>query len=208
MNMRRKKLPLLLRWLILILVASISVVMAVDKDKAKFAPGPASSFASKQTNEGVTIAAEAYETEDMAKAPFGKLNPYAHGVLPVLVVIQNDSKETVSLEKMKVEYETTDRERIGATAARDVQYLNPVKRPNLNGTPLPGLGGRHKNPLASPEIEARAFAARMLPPGESAYGFLYFQTGHRSGAKLYLTGLKQAGSGKDLFYFEIPLGVH
>ncbi len=208
MNLLRKSLPLLLRRSVVILVASISVMMAVDKDKAKFAPGPASSFVSKQTNDGVTVAAETYETEELAKSAFGKTNPYVHGVLPVLVVIQNDSKETVSLEKMKLEYETADRERIGSTAARDVRFLQPPKRPNLNSSPLPRMGGKHKNPLGGPEIEARAFAARMLPAGESAYGFFYFESGHRMGAKLYVTGLKQAGSGKDLFYFEMPLGVH
>jgi hypothetical protein len=62
-----------------------------------------------------------------------------------------------------------------------------------------------KNPLAKEEIEMRAWAAKMLPPGESAHGFLYFRTGHRSGAKLYVTGLEEAGSGKELFYFEVPL---
>ena len=29
--------------------------------------------------------------------------------------------------------------------------------------------------------------------------------GHRSAARAYVNGIRQAGSGKDLFYFEIPL---
>ena len=45
----------------------------------------------------------------------------------------------------------------------------------------------------------------MLPPGEQANGFFYFQTSHRRGAKIYLTGIREANSGKELFYFEIPL---
>ena len=45
----------------------------------------------------------------------------------------------------------------------------------------------------------------MLPPGESAHGFFYFRTAHRSGASLYVTGMREASSGKDLFYFDIPL---
>ena len=51
----------------------------------------------------------------------------------------------------------------------------------------------------------RAWAAKMLPPGESGHGFFYFRTGHRPGAKLYVTGLMDAATGKDLFYFETPL---
>jgi hypothetical protein len=45
----------------------------------------------------------------------------------------------------------------------------------------------------------------MLPPGETASGFFYFQATHRPGATLYLTGIKEAGTQRDLFYFEIPL---
>jgi hypothetical protein len=62
-----------------------------------------------------------------------------------------------------------------------------------------------KNPLAATEIDERGFAARMLPPGESAYGFLYFQTSHRSGAKLFIDGLTDAATGQEFFYFELPL---
>src|SRR4051794_23314900 len=203
MRLRRNRLPLLLA-----LVASISVVEGVDKDKNKFSPGPASSFASKQTDNGVTIAAVAYDTEALASTAFGKMNPYQHGVLPVLVVIQNDSKQSIRLDHMQVQYIAADRDKIDPIPARDVPFLRAPKRPNMNGTPLPGLGGRNKNPLGGPEIEGRAFAAKMLPPGESAYGFFYFQSGHRGGAKLYLKGMEEAATGKELFYFEIPLDSH
>jgi hypothetical protein len=150
----------------------------------------------------------AYDTEALASTAFGKMNPYSRGVLPVLVVIQNDSKQSVKLERMDVQYIAADREKIEPTSPRDVPLLRAPKRPNMNGTPLPGLGGRNKNPLGGPEIEGRAFAAKMLPPGESAHGFFYFQTGHRGGAKLYVKGLEEAATGKELFYFEIPLDPH
>lgn len=188
--------------------ASISGLQGLDKDKSKFQPGPASSFESKQTNNGVTIAAAAYDSPSLASSAFGKVNPYEHGVLPVLVVIQNDSKVSVKLENLVAEYIGANRDRIEATPARDVQYLKPPKRPNMNGTPLPGLSRKPKNPLAAWEIEGRAFAAKILPPGESAHGFFYFQTGHRSGSKIYLTGLQEAPTGKELLYFEIPLTSH
>jgi hypothetical protein len=45
----------------------------------------------------------------------------------------------------------------------------------------------------------------MLPPGESANGFFYFRTGHRNGSSFYLTGLEDAATGQDLFFFEIPI---
>ena len=45
----------------------------------------------------------------------------------------------------------------------------------------------------------------MLPPGQSASGFFYFQTGLQRGATIYLSGLAEAATGKELFFFEIPL---
>jgi hypothetical protein len=75
---------------------------------------------------------------------------------------------------------------------------------------ITGPGGKpkilaKKNPLDAWEIEGRAFAAKMLPPGQSASGFFYFRTGLQHGATIYLNGLTEAATGKELFYFEIPL---
>ena len=36
-------------------------------------------------------------------------------------------------------------------------------------------------------------------------GFFYFQTGFMRSSTLYISGLKDAKSGEELFYFEIPL---
>ena len=72
-------------------------------------------------------------------------------------------------------------------------------------TGAPRVGRSKKNPLDAWEVEGRAFAARMLPPNQTASGFFYFQTGLQRGATIVLNGLSEAASGKDLFYFEIPL---
>jgi hypothetical protein len=69
---------------------------------------------------------------------------------------------------------------------------------------VPALIG-HKNPLDTWEIEGRAFAAQVLPPGQSASGFFYFQTGYQKGSSLYLSGMSEAESGQELLYFEIPI---
>ena len=201
MNLVRKGLPLLLS-----LVASIPAV-AIDKDKIKFAPPELDSIQTKQTISDFTIAAVPYESESEAAAAFGKLNPYEHGILPVLVMMRNNSKETVRLDRMKVEYHDRNRQAVENTPPNEVPYTEAPRRPSFGGPQIPGVGiGRvKKSKLNSPEIEIRAFAAKMLPPGESAYGFFYFRTGHRSGATLYITGLQNASTGKELFFFEIPL---
>ncbi len=190
-------------WL-LSLVASISVAYGVDKEKGKFTPPAIDSVAAKQTNAEVTLAAVPYHTEESAKTAFGKVNPYEYGVLPILVIIRNGSKQAISLERMKLQYIDADRTRIEPTPASEVPFLKPPQRPNYNPLPIPIRRGK-KNPLATPEIELRSWAAKILPPGELASGFFYFQTGHRPRARLYITGIDEAKTSTELFYFDIGL---
>lgn len=191
-------------------VMTMAALAADKENKTRFSPGAASSYPTKQSNDGVTVAASAYDTEALAHNAFGKLNPYQHGVLPVLVIIQNDTDKAMRLDGLQAEYIGLDRERIEATPPADVQYVGAApKRPQPNmGSPIPPGVFKKKNPLNEWEIVGRAFAARMLPPHESVYGFFYFQARHRPGAKLYLTGITEASTGKGLLYYEIPLEVN
>jgi hypothetical protein len=176
-----------------------------NKDAAKFSPGPASSYPAKQTNDHVTVAAVAYDTEELAHTAFGKLNPNQYGVLPVLVIIQNDTDQALKLDHLTVEYTAIDGRHLEATPAEEVQTLGGAERPDVPvARPIP-LHRKHKNPLDVWEIDGRSFAAKLLPPHESANGFFYFQTTHRPGSKFYLTGVKVAATGQDVFYFDIPL---
>jgi hypothetical protein len=182
-----------------------AVSWADNKADAKFSPGPASSYPARQTNDHVTVAVAAYDTEELAHSAFGKLNPNQYGVLPVLAIIQNDTDQALRLDQLEVEYTGVDGRHVEATPAADIQVLGGTERPNMpTGSPIPRLR-KHKNPLNAWEIEGRSFSAKLLPPHDSAHGFFYFQTGPRPGSKFYLTGIKVASTGKDILYFEIPL---
>ncbi|MBZ5725093.1 MAG: hypothetical protein LAP87_08865 [Acidobacteriia bacterium] len=185
---------------------SIAALLAADKETALFKAASAGSFANHQTNGQVTIGADAYVSGDKVKTAFGKLDPYQYGVLPVLVVIQNDSGKTIRLDELKAVYVGPNNDRVEATPAKEVRYLEGPNRPRM----IPGPGGqvkvlKGKNPLAAWEIEGRAMAAQMLPAGQTASGFFYFQTGLQRGATLYLSGLSEAATGKELLYFELTL---
>jgi hypothetical protein len=168
---------------------------------------PIDQFAGKQTTDGVTMAAESFTTDDQAKTAFGKLNPWSYNILPVLVVIRNDSPNAIRVEKMHFEYELPDHSKVDAIPASDVKYSRGPNRPKVSVGPLGGVKvGGGKNPLNVPEIEIRAFAAKMIPAGDTASGFVYFETDVTSaGASLYVTGMENAATGKELYYFEIPL---
>ena len=170
-----------------------------------FKPAPASAYPSRQSFSKVTMAAVKYESDEETKPPFGKVNPNEYGVLPVLFVIQNDGDETLLLKDMVVYLQFSDRTRIEPTPASDLPYLRPPKRPGtgpgISPLPLPNI--KKKNPLAEINFDARAFVAKTVLKGESAYGFFYFQTRYRRNTILYVNGIWQGA--KQLFYAEIPL---
>lgn len=192
----------------LLLFLSITAGLWADKKDAPFRPEPADAFAARQTIQGLTIGVQPFDDSEEAKTAFGKLNPYEHGVLPVLVVMKNDGKETVRFDRMQVMYVAPRGRKVDATPAADVLYLKAGGRPKVSNSPIPTGAPRikiSKNPLKNDVIIERGFAAKMLPPGDSAHGFFYFQTGHSRGTSLYVSGITEAGSGKELFFFEIPL---
>lgn len=187
-----------------LMILSISASLGADKDK-RFAPPPADSVSTRQTQSGVTIAAIPYVTDEELKAAFGKANPYKFGILPVLVIVQNNSGKALRLD-LKAEYVDPGGRHIDAIPPQDVAFeAKSPQRPSVTGSPLP-LPKRNKNPLLNAwEIAGRGFSARMVPAGESVHGFFYFHTQLQPSAQLYLNGLSDAQSGAELFYFEIPL---
>jgi hypothetical protein len=192
-----------------IALLSIAVAGAGEKDQAPFKPGPVESYELRQTIQKVTVAAQPFRSDAQTATAFGKLNPNRFGVLPVLVLIRNDSAKALSLANMSVEFVTPDRDHVEATPASDLKYLSGSARPRpVTGPPIPGLPprvSRKKGPLDKWEIEGRAFSAQMLPPGETASGFVYFRAVYRSGCTLFVRGLREAATGQELFYFEVPL---
>lgn len=199
---------------VLITFLSISVLFATvtfagdEKEKARFSPGGPGLYKGTETHEGIVMAAVPYISADQTRAAFGKLNPNEHGVLPVLLILENKTGKALRLD-LTTEYIDVTGRKLEDTPARDVPYLRGPKQPKLveeSRLPkIPGVGGKKKNPLLTWEIEGRAFSAKLLPPGETVSGFFYFQARHEPGSRLYLTGIRNAQSGKEFFYFELPL---
>lgn len=183
-------------------MVSISAAPGADKDSAApFRPAPVETYTHRQSSEHVTVAAEEFETDEQARPAFGRHNPYKYGILPVLLVVKNDTGKALRLDHLRAVYVMPDNTRIENTPAVELHSLHGAREPKVVRSPLPGS----KQPLSQWEIEGRAFAARVLPPGETASGFVYFQSGRKPGATLYLSGIQEAATGQDLLYFEIPL---
>ena len=192
-----------------ILVAWIA--SAAAQETGRFEPKPAASYPARQTIDNLTIAVEPYESGEKVKQAFGKVNMAKLGVMPILVVMANDSDRVLQLEGMRVEFITADQQRIEPIPAADVERFGQVHPGDVSRTPSPipgGRGGTRARKL-SWEIGARGFVARMVPARGTVHGFFYFRIGRTPdripGSKVYITGIRDARSGHDLFYFEISL---
>lgn len=189
-----------------VIVLSIASAFAVDK-KPLFSVEPAAAYPGHATQEKITVGVKPFNTDALAATAFGKVKPHSRGILPVLVVIQNDTGKALRLD-LKAEFVTADMVHLDAMTPDDVIRFEGIqRRPGMRPptAPIPVPRKNKKGPLNTPEIEGRAFNVKLLPPGESASGFVYFEASDLAGSHLYLTGFKDAASNQSYFYFELPL---
>ena len=159
--------------------------------------------------ENVTVAVDPYDTTQ--KSNIFLVNYRQHDLLPVLLIITNDSDSPIQLSAMKAELVTSDRTKLSPDNEEDI--LRRISHPNASGTrnpfPLPtkkvkgGVNAKERD-----EIDNAQFRAKAVEPRSSQAGFLFFDVSDvqnpLSGAKFYLTSVRNS-SGNDLMYFEVPL---
>jgi len=186
---------------------------AAQKDGLSFRGKPADAYPARDAHEGLIVAAEPFDTPEEVREAFGKNDPNSFGILPLLLVITNNSDKAVRLDNLKAEFITYNRQKIEPTAARDVAVRMrkkaqtsgsiPVPRPRIT---LPGMGGESDR---GSDVLTNAFEVRMAVPQSTVVGFLYFDMGRlqnwASGSKLFLTGMRWANNGQELMYYEVDL---
>lgn len=181
------------------LLAAIFLPVYADQS---FRPGPADQYP-HQRNGDVTVGAQLFDSLEMTKPVFGKkADLVRYGILPVLLVIDNQQKETLDLQNIEVQLETSDGRHVIALDPQEVPFVATGQQssPGRNSR----LSRNKKNPLDVPEITQWAFSAKMLPGGQKASGFFYFRAQMEQGMKMYVSGMVERPSGKQVLYFEIP----
>jgi hypothetical protein len=194
------------RFLFLSITLFGCVTARAASDAKPFQARPAAEYA-HQSAEQVTVGAKAYDNQDLTAEAFGKkADLLKYGVLPVLVVIENKRDKSIDLRNLEVSLVSSDNRHVAAVSPDQIPFLGTDGKHNSSKMPpLPIPLPKKKNPLNAPEITVRAFPAQMLAPGDSASGFFYFEARPESGDGIYLNGLRDARSGKEIMYFEFPL---
>lgn len=192
-------------------VLAVSLVCFAAKEfsmpKAKPAAGyPAHDY---HSNEKVTVAVDPYNTPAKTSifvVPYRDLD-----LLPVFLIVTNDSDAPVVLTDIKAQLVAGDGTKLNPASEDDV--YRKVSHPRASGArvPLPFPTKRVKGGVDTKEwseIQSAQFKAKAVEPRSSQAGFLFFDVSDvpnpLPGAHFYLTGVRDS-SGNDLMYFEVPL---
>src|SRR5262249_44059549 len=189
----------------------IPAVLVAAKDFSMPLTNPAFSYPAhdRHTDENVTVAVDPYETA--AKANIFTVHYSENELLPLLVVITNDSDQPVQLSEMKAELVTSDRTKLTPLGEEDI--FRRLSHPKASGTryPVPFPTKKAKGGVDSKsrdEVESALFRAKAVEPRSTQAGFMFFDTSDVSNplqaANFYLTGVRDS-TGHDLMYFEISL---
>jgi len=174
---------------------------------------PATSFAAVEVHEDekVAIAAEPYDTKE--KASLFRVDYLNHGIMPVRLIVTNNSNRPINLSQARILFQTAAGDRIQAAEPEDVERLMNRKEREGAKIPLPGpIPNIHLKPKGSiKEIEADfdqfEYGAIVVEAHSTRAGFLFYDVSDLDhplkGAKLHLHKLRDA-DGNELFYFEIP----
>lgn len=193
----------------LAVVAPVLCLAAKEFSMPKVQPAFSYPAHDHHATEKVTVALDPYETAP--KSNIFVVNYREHELLPILLIVTNDSDEPIQLSDMKAELVTADRVKLTPDSEEDI--LRRISHPNASGTryPVPFPTSKAKggiNAKERDEVQNAQFHARAVEPRSSQAGFLFFDVSDvpnaLAGARFYLTGVRNS-SGNDLMYFEVPL---
>lgn len=175
---------------------------------------------SHDRHDGLTIIVDPYTDPARAKEKFGKANPLEAGILPLEVIMQNDTalpiRVTLNTIQLEVRLRNGGRQDIDWLSAEETAVLiaHPGGNPNSPGQrrlPVP-LGipvGDKKAEKFAAVLRPFTLDADIVPPNGKIQGFLYFNLGREmelaAKASLYVPDLVIVPSNKVMIFFDVPL---
>ena len=197
----------------LLAVLALLPAIAAASDHTPPAVQPATDFAAFEVHadEKLAIAAEPYDTRE--KMALFRVDYISHGVMPVRLIVTNNSDRPISLRDARILFITSTGDRIQASEPEDVERLMTRKEREGSKIPMPGpipaikLKPKASNKDIEQDFDTFEFQALVVEPHTTRAGFLFYDVSGLGqplhGALLNLHTIKDA-DGKDLFYFEIP----
>jgi hypothetical protein len=201
----------------LLITVSAFGVCAAEKARKPVPPQPAETYAmhDHHANEHVTIAAEPGDTKETR--PNTRLDYYGHGLLPIRVIVTNDSEKPVTLDEARIHFISGNNDNIPAATPEEIQRrLSTIKSATGKKIPLPlpipvpiTTGKQNVDKKITDDDNDFGFQTTTVQPHQTVAGYLYYDvndldTPVLAHATLELRKVKFAG-GDFLESFEIPL---
>jgi len=203
------RLRLRFAWIAALAATPFVCLASKDFSMPKVQPAAAYPAHDYHPKELVTVALDPYDSPP--KSNIFVVNYHDANLLPVLVVITNDSDQPVELSGMKPELVSGSGTKMSPETEDDI--YRRISHPQASGArvPLPFPTHRVKGGLNTKEwneIQSAQFKAKAVEPRSTQAGFLFFDISDVSDplkdAHFYLTGVRDS-SGNELMYFEVPL---
>jgi len=204
----------------LIAVAALSVAVFASAEKARTPvrakPAAQYPFHDAHAAEHVTIAAEPGDSKEAR--PDTRLDYFGHDMLPIRVIVTNDSDKPLTLDDARIDFITADNTKVPAATTDDLnRRLFELKQTKPTTIPIIGIKVR-KKPVDTKIMADDAdfgFKTTTVAPHTTVAGYLYYDMEGVSQPMLKNATLelrkvrwKNEGSsvlGDALDTFEIPL---
>jgi len=177
-------------------------------------PMAAGQYTMHVEHESVIIAAEPGDTKDAR--PDTRLDYFGHGLLPIRVIVTNNSTEPVNLDDARIHFIASDDTIVPAATADDIERRFFTEK-SATGTKIPlGLpipitvGKKDFQKKIKEDDDDFGFKTTTIAPHTTAAGYLYYDTTDLpspllSKAYLQLRQVRFATSNRVIENFEIPL---
>ena len=212
--MPRRLLQPLRRRALALCALTLALATRAEKPRKPKLPLPAAQYPMHITHDGVTIAAEPGDTKEAR--PDTRLDYFAHGLLPIRVIVTNESTEPVSLDDARIHFIAADDTDLPAATPDDMERRFFTMK-SATGTKLPldlpipiTIGKKDFQKKIQQDDDDFGFKTTTIAPHTTVAGYLYYDIqdlpapplGH---AYLQLRRVRFATSNRVIENFEIPL---
>jgi hypothetical protein len=193
------------------LAFALSANVLHASDKSAPPAKPATEYVAHEThpNEHVTVAAE--PCDDAKDCSFFRLKYLEHGLLPIRVIITNDSDHALSLDDARMQFISAENDKVPAATTDDInRRLFTIK--NAQGTKIPIIPITVHHPVDKKILQDDqdfGFKSTTVKPHSTLAGYLFYDVKQLdepalAHAEFYVKMIHTADDKQELFAFSIP----
>jgi len=198
----------------LTLALLLLLILPAHAERKPKPPLPADQYPMHVEHAGVIIAAEPGDTKDAR--PDTRLDYFGHNLLPIRVIVTNNSTEPVSLDDARIHFIASDDTVLPAATADDIERKFFTEKSAI-GTKLPldfpipiTVGKKDFQKKIKQDDDDFGFKTTTIAPHTTVAGYLYYDTDGLPSpplakAYLQLRQVRFSTSNRVIETFEIPL---